>query len=39
MFIAFAVMLWAMKLVPAEDEHGRDIPVDVGAYLDSGMVQ
>jgi cytochrome P450 len=39
MFIAFAVMLWAMKLVLAEDEHGRDIPVDVGAYLDSGMVQ
>ena len=39
MFIAFAVMLWAMELAPAKDEYGRDIPVDVDDYLDSGMVQ
>ena len=39
MFIAFAVILWAMELAPAKDEHGRDIPVDVDGYLDSGMVQ
>ncbi|KAH9994663.1 cytochrome P450, partial [Russula vinacea] len=38
MFIAYAVMLWAMKLVPDKDEDGRDIPVDVDGYLDSGMV-
>ena len=41
MFIAFAVILWAMEIAPAKDEHGRDIPVDVDGYLDSGsgMVQ
>jgi cytochrome P450 len=39
MFIAFAVMLWAMELRPAQDERGRDIPVDVDGYLDSGMLQ
>jgi cytochrome P450 len=38
-FIAFAMVLWAMELVPAKDEHGRDIPIDVDGYLDSGMVQ
>lgn len=38
MFIAFAVILWAMKIVPAKDEDGKDIPVDVDGYLDSGMV-
>jgi cytochrome P450 len=39
MFIAFAVLLWAMEIVPAKDEDGKDIPVDVDGYLDSGMVQ
>lgn len=38
MFIAFAVMLWASEVVPAKDERGKDIPVDVDGYLDSGMV-
>jgi cytochrome P450 len=39
MFIAFAVMLWAMQIVPAKDENGREIPVDVDDYIDNGMVQ
>jgi cytochrome P450 len=39
MFIAYAVMLWAMDLAPGKDEQGRDVPVDVDGYLDSGMVQ
>ena len=39
MFIAFAVILWAMEIVPAKDEDGKDVPVDVNGYLDSGMVQ
>jgi cytochrome P450 len=39
MFIAYAVMLWAMKLVPDKDEDGGDIPIDVDGYLDNGMVQ
>ena len=39
MFIAFALMLWAMDLVPAKDEHGKDIPVNVNDYVDSGMLQ
>jgi cytochrome P450 len=39
MFIAFAVILWAMQIVPAKDEDGKDIPVDVDGYLDSGMLQ
>jgi len=38
MFIAFAVMLWAMELAPAKDEYGREIPVDVDGYVDNGMV-
>ncbi|KAI9457602.1 cytochrome P450 [Lactarius psammicola] len=38
MFIAFAVMLWASEVVPAKDECGKDIPVDVDGYLDSGML-
>ncbi|KAH9992003.1 cytochrome P450 [Russula compacta] len=38
MFIAFAVILWAMELAPAKDELGRDIPVDVDDFLDSGML-
>jgi cytochrome P450 len=39
MFIAFAVILWAMEIKPDKDEDGKDIPVDVDGYLDSGMVQ
>ena len=39
MFIAYAVILWAMDIVPAKDEDGKDIPVVVDEYLDSGMVQ
>ena len=31
MFIAYAVMLWAMDLAPGKDECGRDAPVDVDA--------
>ncbi|KAI9464785.1 cytochrome P450 [Russula earlei] len=38
MFIAFAVMLWAMELAPAKDGCGRDVPVDVDGYVDNGMV-
>ncbi|KAI0300121.1 cytochrome P450 [Multifurca ochricompacta] len=38
MFIAFAIVLWAMKLVPVKDEYGMDIPVDVNGYLDEGML-
>ena len=36
-----SVILWAMEIAPAKDEHGEDIPVDVDGYLDSGsgMVQ
>jgi cytochrome P450 len=39
MFISFAVMLWAMEIVPVKDEYGEDVPVDVDDYVDSGMVQ
>jgi len=38
MFIAFAVLLWASEIVPAKDESGQDIPVDVDDYLDNGML-
>jgi cytochrome P450 len=39
MFIAFAILLWALEVVPAKDECGKDIPVDVDGYLDNGMLQ
>ena len=39
MFMAFAVLLWAFEIVPAKDECGKDIPVDVDGYLDNGMLQ
>ncbi|KAI0260782.1 cytochrome P450 [Gloeopeniophorella convolvens] len=38
MFIAFAVMLWAMEISPTKDKYGKDVPVDVDGYTDSGMV-
>jgi hypothetical protein len=39
MFIAFVVILWAMEIMPDKDDDGKDIPVDVDGYLDSGLVQ
>lgn len=38
MFLAFAVLLWAFEIVPAKDESGKDISVDVDGYLDNGML-
>jgi cytochrome P450 len=38
LFICIAMVLWALQLECARDENGKEIPVDLEAYVDTGMI-